>query len=288
MNGLRTHRRYIVVAALAVGLASSACLGQDFLAAPLELGSLDHGWRVNVESNEEFGVSLVANPLYPDVPWRLAESDAGVVRLTGTEHDVDACAPGAENPCPEGAAQEPFLPVTTFRFVGAEAGESALDFELVVDGEVVDVCEYTISVVEDACEGDVGIAANRCGLGTRQPEYGEVAIFDYGRTLNLGPGETFAVTLAANAMHPDAPWVVAEMDPGVLTLVTTEEDPARTPGDWDTSDREKPWHFLPIWRLTFEAVETGETPLVLEVVVDGEPVEVFEITVSVAGEGNGA
>lgn len=293
MTDLRTRPRRAAVSvgaamALAGGLFLGACLGQDFLDAPLELSGLDHGWRVNVEPAEQFGVNLVANPLHPDVAWQLAEPNTAAVRLTGTEHVTEACTPSAENPCPEGIDQEPFLPMTIFRFVAVGGGQSTLDFELVVEGRVVDVCEYTVSVVDDACAGDVGIAANRCGLGTRQPEYGEVFIVDHGRTLSIEPGENFSVTLPANAMHADEPWGVAEMDPRVLTLVTTREEPARTPGDWNTSDRDKPWHFLPIWHLTFEAVEAGESPLVLEVVADGGRIAVFEIYVVVSGGADSA
>lgn len=282
----RLWRRVAAAVLLVAGLLLSACLGQDFRDAPLELERLDHGWRVNVEPTEEFSVGLVANPLYLDVPWQLADFDATVVEFAGSEHITAPCTPTQENPCPESALQESFVPHTIFRFTGVTAGESRLSFELEADGQVVDVCEYTISVVEDACEGDVGIAANRCGLGARNPNL-EVGIYEHGGQLTIEPGETFVVTLGANAMYPDAPWQVGEIDPSVLTLQGIGQDPARSPGDWDTSDRDKPWHFLPLWRLTFEGVDPGESSLVVEAVADGARVEVFEITVSV-GEGTSA
>jgi hypothetical protein len=102
-------------------------------------------------------------------------------------------------------------------------------------------------------------------------------------TMPAGLGETFSVTLAAHAQYPEAPWQVAELDPTVLALLATEQDPVRSPGDWNTSDDSKPWHFLPVWRITFEAIGDGESPLVLEVVSGGERVDVFEMTVVVDG-----
>lgn len=285
MHFLRNRPKWpaLAVAMLAAGL--SACLGQDFLNTPLGLDRLDHAWKVNVEPNEEFTVDLVANALYQDVPWRLTGFDPGVVRFVTSDHITSGCTPSEENPCPE--SDDPIVPHTLFRFVGESAGESPLDFELVVDGQVVDITEYTIAVVADACEGDVGISANRCGLGNRDPDFGELTVNEHGSEMTIETAETFTVTLAANAMHPDAPWQVTQIDPEVLRLQATAQDPARTPGDWDTSDRSKPWSFLPLWRLTFEGVGAGESPLRLQAAVDGEPIEVFEVTVSVTGEGGG-
>lgn len=264
----------------------TGCLGQDFLDAPLELDSFDHGWVANVEPAEEFSVGLVANPLYPGVAWRLADFDDAVVSSLGSEHVTDACTPTEENPCPPDNELGPFLPVTRFGFVGGSPGESPLTFELEVNGRVVDVCSYTIAVVDDACEGDIGIAANRCGLGDRGPDL-EVAVYEHGGKMSVEPGDDFTVTLAASAMHPEAPWQVADIDPAVLELHTTTQDPARNVGDWDTSDPDKPWHFVPISRLTFEAIELGESPLVLEIVADGERIDLFEIAVSVIPEAAG-
>ena len=94
-------------------------------------------------------------------------------------------------------------------------------------------------------------------------------------------GDTFTVTLAASAQYPEAPWQVVEFDPTVLALRATEQDPVRSPGDWDTSDDTKPWHFLPIWRTTFEAIGDGASPLILEVISSGERIDLFEMTVIV-------
>jgi len=290
MSDFQTSSRCRMAAVVIIfaGLLT-ACLGQDFLNAPLELDGFDHGWLVNVEPDEEFAVSLVANPLYPDLQWQLADFDPPLLELGGTEHITTNCQPTEENPCPPGFEKEPFLAHSVFQFTGSMLGESPLSFELTVDGELVGICEYTIRVVEDACEGDIGIAANRCGLGDRDWDPGPggrdwdiaVAVFEHGTRQTLGVGQTIGVVLPANAMHPEAPWQVAGIDPTVLSQKTTAQDPTRTPGDWDTSDRDKPWLILPMWSLTFEAEGIGESPLVLEVVVGGERVALFEVTVNV-------
>lgn len=274
-----SRRRMAAVVIILAGLLT-ACLGQDFLNAPLELDGFDHGWLVNIEPDEEFGVALVAKPLYPDVQWQLVEFDPRLMTFDGAEHITTKCQPTEENPCPPGINEEPFLAQSLFRFTGSMLGESPLSFELTVDGEVVDVCDYTIRVVEDACEGDLGIAANRCGLGDRDPNMA-IAIFEHESHRTFGVGETLEVTLPADALHPEALWQVAEVDATVLSLQSARADAVRTPGDWDTSDSAKPWHFLPLWRITFEAAGLGESPVVLEITVDGERVDFFEITVDV-------
>ena len=71
----------------------TACLGQDFLDAPLELDNFDHGWVAKVEPEEEFSVGLVANPMYSDVPWRLVDFDDAVVSSLDSEHVTGACTP---------------------------------------------------------------------------------------------------------------------------------------------------------------------------------------------------
>ena len=279
----RSGLRLLTAIALTGGLVISGCLGQDFLAAPLELSHFDHGWRVNVERGEEFAVDLVANPLYPDVPWQLVDFDPAVVAHRRTDHITSQCMPTEENPCPPSIEMEPFLPSTRVDFAGVAEGESPLYFALEVDGVVADVTEFTIAVVADACEGDIGISANRCGLGDRSPNL-EVATFEHGIEMPVALGETFTVTLAANAQHPGIPWQVAQIDQTVLALRSTEQDPVRSPGDWDTSDDTKPWHFLPVWRTTFEAIGNGESPLILEVVSGGEQIDLFEMTV-IVGDG---
>jgi len=276
--------RLLAAGALVGGLVVSGCLGQDFLAAPLELTHFDHGWRVNVEPAEEFAVDLVANPLYPDVPWRLVDFDPAVVAHRRTNHITSQCRPTEENPCPVSSETEPFLPHTRFDFVGVAEGESPLHFALEVDGRPADVTEYSIAVVADACTEDVGISANRCGWDDRSPNL-EIATFEDGMTMPVELGETFTVTLAANAQYPEAPWQIVEIDPTVLALRATEQDPVRALGDWDTSDDTKPWHFLAIWRTTFEAIGYGTSPLILEVVSGGEQIDVFEIAVTV-GDSN--
>ena len=61
-----SSRRRVAAAVIVLAGLLTACLGQDFLNAPLELDGLDHGWLVNVEPAEEFAVDLVAKPLHPD------------------------------------------------------------------------------------------------------------------------------------------------------------------------------------------------------------------------------
>lgn len=52
-----------------IGWLLAACLGMDHLDLPLDLSEWDHGWLDTIESDEELGVGLRANPLYPDAPW---------------------------------------------------------------------------------------------------------------------------------------------------------------------------------------------------------------------------
>jgi hypothetical protein len=79
-----------------------------------------------------------------------------LLEFNGSDHITSNCwEPTEENPYPSGLDEEPFLAHSTFQATGSMLGESPLRFELTVGDEVVDRCEYTIRVVEDAGDGDL-------------------------------------------------------------------------------------------------------------------------------------
>jgi hypothetical protein len=107
---------------------------------------------------------------------------------------------------------------------------------------------------------------------------------DFGSLIQVEPGEEFQVTLLASGAFPDEPWRAVDYDDGVIGLAWSEHEAARTPGDWDAReepDTPKGGSFIPVTHFSFIGTALGESQLVLEVRVDGQQVDMYEVTVAV-------
>jgi hypothetical protein len=208
----------------------------------------------------------------------VSEFDSAVIELQDQQH-IPPAGDSADGETLDPA--DPLVPFTVFSFVGVTLGESPLVFELVVDGERIDIAEFTVDVVEDACDSEVGAVANRCGRDfSFHPQ--DLTEWDHGGLVALEPGDELDVSLTANALHSDSPWQVIEFDPAVIDLEGPEYvAPDRSSGDWGPWEPDSRHSFLPTWDSTIVGVALGESPLVLGISADGTPVDVFELTVAV-------
>ena len=106
-------------------------------------------------------------------------------------------------------------------------------------------------------------------------DYKSVALslssWDHGWQATIEPGEIFDVTVWGNRLHPDARWRVVDLDPGVVAFVAQ----GRQGPDAEEPDR------ATVWRFDFRGVETGESVVELEAVVDGTRVDHLVYTVVV-------
>jgi len=266
-------------------LISSGCLGNDFRNASLALNEWDHGWVAAIEPGEPLEIDLAGNAVYPEAPWQVAEFNPAVVELDAEDH----LTPRPPSGDPEGMEAEDYDPGSltsrsVYTFVGVAPGETPLRFEIVVDGEPIDVAEYTVVVVEDSCEAATAAVANRCGGdGFRyDPQTGSE--WDYGSPLMLEPGGEAEFTLTANALYPDTPWQIVDFDPAVVAVEGHYLGAARQPGDLSDVDPENSHSFLPAWRFSVRGIALGESPLLIEVAVDGKRVDVYERPVIVIAD----
>jgi hypothetical protein len=273
-------------------LASSGCLGEDWKTFPLGAGAGEQGWLLQVEPDEEFDVGLLASALYPDLPWTVAQYDPAVIELADTLVEDRVRAWGDwDMSAPEDEPQM-FLPIHLFFFRGVSNGQTPLVLELRNGDELVEVLEVTVSVVDDACAGDEGLRAPRCGRDFRDEipsedveGFGLFEEWDHGWLVNMEPGDRIVIRLAGNAVHPDAPWQVAESDPAVIEIADLDHDTAvRDPQDWDISDASKPTGFVATTSITIEAEALGQSPLVLEVLDGTRRVDVYELVISVTAD----
>ena len=277
----RVGRVPLICGLVLVLLLGAGCLGQDHLDIPLSLDEWDHGWLAVIEPEEQLDVSLTGNALYPEVPWHVSEFDSAVIELQDQQHIPPAGESADGETLDPADPADPLVPFTVFSFVGVTLGESPLVFELVVDGERIDIAEFTVDVVEDACDSEVGAVANRCGRDfSFHPQ--DLTEWDHGGLVALEPGDELDVSLTANALHPDSPWQVIEFDPAVIDLEGPEYvAPDRSSGDWSPWEPDSRHSFLPTWNSTIVGVALGESRLVLGISVDGTPVDGFELTVAV-------
>jgi len=248
-----------------------AC-ASDFEKATLGLRESDHGWLAVVEPGERFDVALANSSLHPDVAWEVAEFDATVIGLESQEQDQ----PPDADPSSSG------LHVSIFGFAGLNLGETPLVFELWADGEQIDVAEFTIAVVEEACVAESGARANRCGRGFQfHPQ--NLTELNHRSVVALEPGDGLDVTLTANALYPGSPWQVVEFDPTVIELQgPVSIAPDRVFGDWSAWEPDSRHSFLAAWSFTIVGAELGETPLVLDIENGkGRRVDRYELTVFV-------
>ena len=195
----RVRRFPLICGLVVVLLLGAGCLGQDHLDIPLTLNEWDHGWQAVIEPDEQLEVSLTGNALYPEVPWHVIEFDSAVIELQGQGHIPPAGDSADREDLDPG---DPLVSFTGFSFVGVTPGESPLVFELVVDSERIDIAEFTVAVVEDACDSNLGAVANRCGRDfSFHPQ--DLTEWDHGGLVALEPGDELDVSLTANALHPD-------------------------------------------------------------------------------------
>lgn len=147
--------RRVGIAEFTVAVVRDACEGDRGLAAArcrreiagptMETADWDHGGVFEVVPGETITLSLTANALHPARLWEVVEYDASVVRLTGSRR-IEPRAPGnfdLADPAQPGS----FLPQWEFALDAVAPGESALRFEVRVDGEPIEMCEFTVVVV---------------------------------------------------------------------------------------------------------------------------------------------
>jgi hypothetical protein len=273
---MNRHRHDSVVSIaplLALCVLVSGCLGQDYRRQELSITEWDHGWLAVIEPDEHLRVSFRENPRYPGVEWTVADFDPSVIEIVGEF---------AERPedVPE---EDRLLTIWGYEVLGVGPGETALTFELATGGQLVDVVEYTVAVVDDACDGDMGIAAPRCRR--EQPGLWEHGMeWEHGGVLTAQPGEEISIALTANGLHPDVPWRAVEYDSEIVELTRTQQLEARTPGNWDTEDLSEPGRFLPMSEFAFAALAPGESRVRFEITAaDGEVIEICELTLVVEG-----
>lgn len=273
-------RLFLVLALLLI----QGCLGSDFENAPLGIEKWDHGWLIAIEPEETFSVGLLGNSAYPESQWRVVEYDSQVLRLDGEEHEKPRAPMPDEEAAEPGQYDEGILfPSSHFGFTGLAVGETLLRFEFVVDGEPIDIAEYTIEVVDDACAAETVAVANRCGSPgftshpqvLHEPDYGQMVVLEAGQSIDL--------MLTANALFEDVPWQAVTYDGSVVTVDGPEAlTPARSVGDFTSElDEDASHSFLPSWQFTLTGVAAGESDLVLEMATAGRRLDAFEITVLV-------
>jgi hypothetical protein len=270
---MRIRRLRSLVLILSLGLlcvVSAGCLGQDYKSVSLDLTDQDHGWLAKVEPDEDFGVVLRDNPQYPGAEWSMIDIDPTVISFVDSFVELPT----------EGPTDPWVLMIWVSRFKGLAVGESPLRFELVSNGETVDIAEFTVAVVEDACEGKEGVAAPRC-RHEHPGRWLEGFEWMHGEVLEVGIGEELSITLTPNALHPDAPWQVAEDDPPLLKLDSAQQIGTRTPGNWDTDDDSESGSFLPTSEFVFTAESPGETQLTFEILHQGKLIEFCEFRIEV-------
>ena len=225
-----------------------------------------------VEPGERFDVGLANNALYPDVPLEITEFDAAVIDLESQEQ----ARPTGLDP------SSSKLPHSIFNFSGLNVGETPLVFELWADGEQIDIAEFTIAVVDEACDAELGVHANRCGQ-CFQFHPRNLTELNHRWVVALEPGDELDVTLTANALYPDSPWQAVEFDPAVIDLRGPQyAPPDREPGDWSAWEPDSRHSFLATWTFTIIGAGVGETDLVFDIRTDaGRRVDLHELTFAV-------
>ena len=162
------HARWFTLVAVA-GLLLAACYS-DYSRAPIDVS--EGAWVV-VEPGDEFAVGLLGHPTYPDATWVITEIDDAVADLQETIHTPRAGAPPPVDMLPDYASEiystmpDPdrppdyesedegqiwYVPDTRFLLAGGDYGETDVVLELWIEGELSATFEFSVSVVEEACE----------------------------------------------------------------------------------------------------------------------------------------
>lgn len=264
-------------------LSTTGCLGQDFLDLPLSLTEMDHGWLAAIEPDEQIDIGLTGIAAYPEIHWQIAEFDPEVLLLKHQHHET-ARPPSGDPEATEPGLYDPGSSISRsgFTFAGVAAGETPLRFEFIVAGETIDIAEYTVAVVADACAAETAAVANRCGDGfSFHPQDGPME-WDHGTVFPVESGGGIDVMLMANALYPDVSWKVVEFDASVIAVEGPQAlGAARSPGDWSEVDPDSRHSFLPVWSFPVRGVALGESALVLEISIDGTRIDLYEIAVAV-------
>lgn len=272
----------LVLAVLVV--VTAGCLGSDFSSAPLAVEKWDSGWLLAIEPEEEFSIDLLGSSAYPGEQWRIADFDDAVLRLTGEEHEEPRPSSG-DPEAMEGGEFDPGSLVTRsgFAFEGVALGETPLRFELVVDDRLLDVAEFGVEVVEDACDADTAAVANRCGGNgfSYQPQM--LHEHNHGEETTLEEGASIEVVLHGNELHPDAVWAITGYDERVVTVAgPVAMGAARSPGDFSEVDIDTSHSFVPAWGFTISGLAEGVTTVSLELATDGLLLDEYETTLVVS------
>ncbi|WP_062378112.1 hypothetical protein [Demequina pelophila] len=296
--GARSGTRAWTAAAGACVLVLAGCLGNDFAAGGLAVEKGDHGWLLAIEPDETVDVGLLGSNAHPDAQWSVVDFDDEVITLTDTAvipppTDQVQAPSGESNPGDDedpGPSADPGTPrflatETEFTFTGSALGTSPLRFELTAGGERIDVAEYTVEVVEDACGAPTAAIPNRCydaiGFGGAAPVTSEL---DYGQEIAVADGASASVILRAAALHPDTPWEVTAYDDAVVAVDgPIPLGPARAPGDFSELDPTAAHSFLQAWEFRITGVGDGRTTLVLDLTADGLLIDTFEATIVATG-----
>ena len=170
-------RRRTATLVLIVTMLFTGCLGSDYAASPIDINDYDSGTRVVVEPGDEFGLGLLGHPARPQAAWVITNIDDAVIEIIDSDHGDLMNTPDAEQLAglpepvrgiwttlpdrpPDIVSEEEgevwLWPLTSFAFAGAGFGDSDVALELRVDGELIHSFEFTVSVVQDACEHFVG------------------------------------------------------------------------------------------------------------------------------------
>lgn len=275
------HPLVPILGSCLLSVSVAACLGQDYKRQPLDVFDAEHGWLLVVEPGEEFGLALTQNAAYPDASWQMVESDPAVATVRSSSFEPYPRGNAAQMPEDERAGvPENQLGLFIFDLEGIALGESPLVFELQADGRPIDVAEYTVAVVEDACETTVGLTAPRCRRwmpgGTE-----EHLVCPHGETLTMMLGEETGFTLFAHRLHPAAQWEIVEYDPELLELVGTQPANGRSAGNWEVEDDSEPPWFPATWTVQFSPRRTGQTGLRFTLEQEAELLDVCELTVEI-------
>lgn len=107
---------------------------------------------------------------------------------------------------------------------------------------------------------------------------------NFGEETAVGVGGTTELVLTANALHQDVPWTILGFDESVMTVDgPVPLGPARDIGDSSDVDAQTSHSFLPAWQYAITGVAAGHTTLALELAVDGERIDVYELDIVVDG-----
>lgn len=133
-------------------------------------------------------------------------------------------------------------------------------------------------VVENACEVDVGLVANRCGRSDVQQPQGLTEL-EHGWLVALEPGEQIDIILTGNPLFADGGWQLDQVDSSAITVDGPTNSPAdRTTGDWDPDSDES---FVSTSTFVVTADELGRARADFSFRAGNRVVDVYSVTFDV-------